>query len=115
MSNPRSYRFLLVLIIAAAVLLRIGMALALGDNAAPVSGAYDQVSYDALAVRVVQGYGFSFPTDSYPFAEANQPTAHWSFLYTLYLACIYELFGHHPLAARLIQVLPLLREATSEA
>lgn len=92
-------------IVTVSVLLRLVAGLALGDVANPISGAYDQVSYDALAQRLVAGYGFSFPTDSYPFVRANEPTSHWSFLYTLYLAAVYAIFGHHPLAARLIQVL----------
>ena len=50
-----------------------------------------------------QGHGFSFAVDSWPYARANQPTAFWSYLYTLYLAAVYALFGHHPLVARLIQ------------
>ncbi len=98
-------RTLLVIIVAAALSLRAITAIALGDTAVPVSGAYDQISYDALALRLVSGHGFSFATDSYPFVKANTPTAHWSFVYTLYLAGVYLLFGHHPLAARLIQVL----------
>ena len=93
----------LVAIAAAAVLLRIAVALALGDSATAISGAADQVSYDALAQRVVGGYGFSFPTHWYPFAEADRPTAHWSYLYTLYLAAVYAAVGHHPLVARLLQ------------
>jgi 4-amino-4-deoxy-L-arabinose transferase-like glycosyltransferase len=95
-------RWLLV-IVAAAVLLRVAVALLLGDAATPLPGAADQVSYDILAQRVLAGYGFSFPTHWYPFTEPNTPTAHWSFLYTLYLAAIYSLVGHHPLGARLIQ------------
>jgi hypothetical protein len=34
---------------------------------------------------------------------ANEPTAHWSFLYTLYLAAVYFVTGVQPLAARLLQ------------
>jgi 4-amino-4-deoxy-L-arabinose transferase-like glycosyltransferase len=90
-------------IIAAAVLLRVAVALMLGDTVAPISGAADQVSYDALARRVVGGHGFSFPTAWYPFAQPDTPTAHWSYLYTLYLAGVYAVFGHHPLVARLLQ------------
>jgi Dolichyl-phosphate-mannose-protein mannosyltransferase len=92
-------------VIVVAILLRVAASLALGDRAIPISGAADQYTYDTLAQRVVAGYGFSFPTNWYPFTQANEPTAHWSFLYTLYLAGVYALFGHHPLAARLIQAL----------
>ncbi len=92
-------------IVALAILIRLVAAFMLGDTALPVSGAYDQVSYDVLAQRVLAGHGFSFPTRWYPFTAPDEQTAHWSFLYTLYLAGVYALFGHHPLAARLIQVI----------
>jgi len=92
-------------IMVGALLIRAFVAVGLGDIAEPVSGAYDQVSYDALAQRVLQGHGFSFPSPWYPFTMADQPTAHWSFLYTLYVAAVYGLFGHHPLVARLIQAI----------
>ena len=98
-------RYILFGIVTLAILSRLAAALMLGDIVLPVSGAHDQVSYDALAQRLVAGYGFSFASDSYPFVKANEPTAHWSFFYTLYLAGVYALLGHHPLAARLIQVL----------
>ena len=52
---------------------------------------------------MVGGHGFSFATDWWPGVRADQPTAFWSYLYTLFLAAIYVIFGHHPLAARLIQ------------
>lgn len=96
---------ILIGIIVFSILVRLGMALYLGDQAQPISGAYDQVSYDTLAQRLLAGKGFSFPTDWYPFTKADEPTAHWSFLYSLYLAGVYSVFGHHPLAARVIQVL----------
>ena len=101
-SRPSS---ILVALIVLSILLRVVMAIWLGDRAEPVSGAYDQVSYDTLAQRVLAGQGFSFPTNWYPFTPANEPTAHWSYLYTLYLAGVYAVVGHHPLIARLIQVL----------
>lgn len=95
----------LLSIIAVAIALRLATAVWLGDRADPVSGAYDQQAYDALALRVLDGHGFSFATDWYPFTRANQPTAHWSYAYTLYLAGTYAVAGHHPLAARLVQAL----------
>jgi 4-amino-4-deoxy-L-arabinose transferase-like glycosyltransferase len=98
-------RQILLSIIALAILIRLVAAFALGDTALPVSGAYDQVSYDMLAQRVLSGHGFSFPTSWYPFTAPDEQTAHWSFLYALYLAGVYALFGHHPFAARIIQVI----------
>jgi 4-amino-4-deoxy-L-arabinose transferase-like glycosyltransferase len=100
-SPPR----LLFGVVAIAVALRVCVALYLGDRANPVSGAADQFSYDTLAQRVLSGHGFSFPSKWYPFTAADEPTAHWSYLYTLYLAGVYALVGHHPLAARLMQAL----------
>lgn len=104
-SPRRSSSQYLIAILVLAIVIRLLAAFLLGDNAAPVSGAHDQFSYDTLAQRVLAGNGFSFPRDWYPFTKANEPTAHWSFLYTLYLAAVYVLFGHQPLAARVIQVL----------
>jgi hypothetical protein len=65
----------------------------------------DQVSYHALALRVLDGHGFSFATGWWPATRANQPTAHWSFLYVLFLAAVYSVAGPAPLAARLVQAL----------
>ncbi len=88
--------------LAVAVLSRVSVALYLGDipNAPPL--LLDQVSYHTLATRLLSGHGFSFPAAWYPFTAANTPTAHWSFLYPLYLAAIYAITGVHPLAARLV-------------
>lgn len=93
----------LVGIVALAIIARVGSALYQGDTVSPLPGIYDQISYDALARRVLTGYGFTFPVDWWPATRAGEPTAHWSFLYTLYLAAVYALFGPHPLVARLIQ------------
>ncbi len=100
-----SIRRALVGVLAISLLVRLVLAFALGDHPGQMYGADDQATYDTLAQRVVAGYGFSFPRFWYPFTPANSPTAHWSFLYTLYLAGVYAIFGHHPLAARVIQVL----------
>jgi len=97
-------RRLLPAILLLAVLLRVAVALYLGDAIEETrGGTYDQISYDALAQRVVSGHGFSFATDWWPGVRADQPTAFWSYLYTLFLAAVYAVFGHHPLTARLIQ------------
>lgn len=93
----------LVAIIVVSTLLRVGAALYMGNTVEILPGAYDQVSYDRLAQRVNDGYGFSFETNWWPATRAGEPTAHWSFLYTLYLAAVYTLFGPNPLVARLIQ------------
>lgn len=90
-------------IIIVATLLRLGSALYQGNTVVPLPGIFDQISYDGLARRVVAGYGFSFATDWWPATRAGEPTAHWSYLYTLYLTAIYALFGPQPIVARLIQ------------
>jgi 4-amino-4-deoxy-L-arabinose transferase-like glycosyltransferase len=94
---------LLTLILAAAILIRIPIAFLMGDQVTVLPGIYDQVSYNALARSLLDGRGYSFTKNWYPFTPANTPTAHWSFIYPLYLAGIYAVTGYHPLAARLLQ------------
>ncbi|GAP13479.1 dolichyl-phosphate-mannose-protein mannosyltransferase [Longilinea arvoryzae] len=94
---------LLILILGLAVLLRVAAAVYMGDTVQVLPGTSDQVSYHNLALRVLGGHGFSFGENWWPATRANEPTAHWSFLYTLYLVGVYALFGPHPLVARLIQ------------
>lgn len=98
--NPRR---VLLLIIAVSVLLRILAALYLGNNIVEMPGTFDQISYHNLALRVNDGYGFTFGENWWPVTQANAPTAHWSYLYTFYLAFIYKVFGPNPLVARLLQ------------
>jgi 4-amino-4-deoxy-L-arabinose transferase-like glycosyltransferase len=93
------------MVILFSVIFRLISAMLQGDSVQPLPGVHDQLSYDALAQRVVAGYGFSFGVDWWPATKAGQPTAFWSYLYTLYLTAIYQLCGHHPLAARLLQAL----------
>lgn len=97
----RTYLFAILLL---SILLRVGVALHLGNGIEETrGGTYDQFSYDMLAQRVVSGHGFSFPTDWWPFTKANQPTAHWSYLYTLLLTTIFAGAGHQPIVARILQ------------
>ena len=93
----------LIIIILVAIALRVAAAFYLGDTVGPMPGTYDQVSYDRLAQRFLEGYGFSFDELWWPYTRPGEPTAHWSYLYTLYLAGVYSLVGYHPLIARLIQ------------
>lgn len=90
-------------ILTVAVLLRVAIALAMGDTVVALPGIFDQVSYHNLALRVIGGHEFSFGELWWPITPADAPTAHWSFLYTLYLSLVYILFGPHPLAARIAQ------------
>jgi len=93
----------LMVILLVAVCLRLISAFYQGDTITDLPGVHDQLSYDTLAQRLLDGHGFSFAADWWPATRAGEPTAHWSHLYTLYLAAVHALFGYHPLAARLIQ------------
>jgi 4-amino-4-deoxy-L-arabinose transferase-like glycosyltransferase len=90
-------------IIFISVLLRVAVAFAMGDTVVDLPGIFDQISYHNLALRVAKGYGFSFGELWWPITPANAPTAHWSFLYTLYLTITYLIFGPHPIIARILQ------------
>ena len=94
---------LFILILGVSVLLRMMIALYLGNEVVALPGTSDQVSYHNLALRVSDGYGFSFGEPWWPATDAGEPTAHWSYLYTLYLTAVYLLFGPNPIVARLIQ------------
>jgi hypothetical protein len=96
-------RHWLWLILAASVLVRVGVAFYLGDVVDAPPLLTDQRSYHALAVRLLGGHGYSFERAWYPFTPADAPTAHWSFLYPLFVAAVYGLLGAHPLAARVVQ------------
>lgn len=100
----KSHKALLI-IIAISVLLRLGIAFYLGNNFEIRYGTADQISYHALAQRVANGYGFTFEENWWPMTKAGAPTAHWSFLYTLFLAVIYKIFGPNPIVARVIQAI----------
>jgi len=93
----------LILILTVSVLLRIGSAVYLGQEVISLPGTFDQISYHNLALRVVGGYGFTFGEEWWPVTDAGEPTAHWSYLYTFYLAFVYKVFGPNPMMARLIQ------------
>ena len=76
-----------------------------GNRVLDLPGIYDQISYDGLAQRVLAGHGFSFAENHWPVTRAGEPTAHWSYLYTIYLVIVYKVVGTYPLAARLVQAL----------
>ena len=101
LSSGRVFLGLLVL----SALARLTSAFYLGSTVEILPGTHDQVSYDSLAARVVGGHGFTFGTDWWPATRAGEPTAHWSYLYTLYLTLVYWIVGLNPLIARIIQAL----------
>ena len=95
----------LVIILVVATGLRLVSAFYQGNTVTDLPGIFDQISYDGLARRVVTGFGFSFAENHWPATRGGEPTAHWSYLYTLYLAGVYSLVGFQPVVARLLQAL----------
>jgi hypothetical protein len=98
----RSYS-ILGLFLLLAVIFRIAVALYLGNIVDAPPLLTDQRSYDALGARLITGHGFSFDRGWYPFTLPDKPTAHWSFLYSLFVAAVYAVAGTQPLAVRLVQ------------
>lgn len=98
--TSKQYLISIILILFCAVALRLAVAVYLGDA---VAIGRDEQSYSALAERVAAGYGYSFDEPWYPFGKpAGEPTSHWSFLFTAYIAGIYAVFGKSTLIVRLI-------------
>jgi 4-amino-4-deoxy-L-arabinose transferase-like glycosyltransferase len=98
-------RYGLAIILALSVLVRLAAALVLGNQVVDLPGTSDQLSYHNLALRVIDGHGFTFGVDWWPLTKANTPTAHWSYLYTFYLIVSYKLFGANPIVPRVIQAI----------
>lgn len=69
---------LLIMILLAAVLVRLPVAVYMGDQVTVLPGIHDQVSYDALAGSLLAGRGYIFTAKWYPFTPANTPIAQWS-------------------------------------
>jgi len=99
------HKQLLIAIMMIAILIRIVNAVYLGNQVVELPGTADQISYHTLALRVLDGHGFTFDRPWWPVTAAEAPTAHWSFLYTIYLVIVYGLFGPNPLSARVIQAI----------
>jgi 4-amino-4-deoxy-L-arabinose transferase-like glycosyltransferase len=81
------------------------MALFLGNTVEPTPAAYDQIFFHDVALNLLAGKGFVFTRPPWPFIQPMTPTAYTSFLYQLFLAGVYWLFGPHALAARIVQAL----------
>lgn len=101
--NTRASRTVLGVILLVSVLARVAAALYLGNDVVDMPGISDQVSYHNLALRILDGHGFTFGEPWWPATPAGEPTAHWSYLYTGYLVLVYSLLGPAPLAARILQ------------
>jgi 4-amino-4-deoxy-L-arabinose transferase-like glycosyltransferase len=95
-------RIYLLLILAAAFLVRLAAAFYLGNNISGLSGAQDEVSYSMLGHRFATGHGLTFPTAWYPWIAADTPQSYYSATMSLSLAAVYALVGYQPLVARLI-------------
>jgi hypothetical protein len=100
----KTWHYLLIIVLVS-VALRMLVAFYLGNEIDAPPLLTDQRSYDALGARLITGHGFSFDQGWYPFTEANTPTAHWSFLYSLWVATVYTIFGPNPLAVRVVQAI----------
>ena len=61
----------------------------------------------SLTVNVLLVARSRISTGVMPMVIRRPATAHWSFLYTLYLTAVYALFGPNPLVARLIQAVAI--------
>jgi len=96
-------KILMGVMVTAVVLRVLVSVLFFGNEIQQLPGTFDEISYHNLAIRVIDGHGFSFGEPWWPGTGANEPTAHWSYLYTSYLIAVYTIFGKNPLVARLIQ------------
>jgi len=105
LDSPLARGRILCAIIFLGVMARVGSALYQGNTILALPGVFDQISYHELAVRVMEGHGFSFGTGWWPATPADHPTAHWSYLYVLFLAAVYSVTGPNPLTARLLQAI----------
>jgi 4-amino-4-deoxy-L-arabinose transferase-like glycosyltransferase len=95
----------LAIVVLISILARLIVSFAMGSTIVDLPGIFDQISYHNLALRVLDGNGFTFGELWWPITRAGEPTAHWSFPYTLYLVGIYALFGVHPIIARILQAI----------
>lgn len=95
----------LTAILFVSVVLRVIVAFLMGNQVVELPGIFDQVSYHNLALRLLGGHGFTFGELWWPLTRAGEPTAHWSFPYTLYLTGVYALFGVYPLVGRILQAI----------
>lgn len=105
LSDLSSEKRWLGLILGLGTVLRLGMALYLGNQAVSTPAAYDQIFFHDMALNLLAGKGFVFTRPPWPFIQPNTETAFVSFAYELFLTAIYRVFGPFPLAARIVQAL----------
>lgn len=102
---PLRASHLIVVILAIALLLRVGVALYLGNSVSGLSGAHDEISYSMLGQRYAEGHGMTFPQPWYPWIGADSPQSYYSYTISLMLAGVYSVFGYQPLVARLMMAI----------
>lgn len=73
----KSTRTHLLVILLLAVLLRVSIALLMGDHVVELPGIQDQISYHALALRLLGGHGFSFDAGWHPFTTTAAYPLSW--------------------------------------
>ena len=91
------YTRIWIAILVFSVVIRLGVALYYGNW---VPTEHDDYSYSSLGLRLATGHGYTFDRPWYPFTPAETPTAHWSFLYTAFVAAIYASVGFRPVVVR---------------
>lgn len=96
---------ILTVIILISVFTRAAAALMMGNSVQQLPGISDQLTYHTLANRLLDGFPFTFDRPWWPATQANEPTAHWSYLYTYFLSFLYLIFDRNVLMARLTQVI----------
>jgi len=100
----RETRWLMIIVSIGAVL-RLGMALYLGNEVTPTPAAFDQIFFHDVALNLLAGKGYVYNVPPWPFIQPGEVTAFGSFVYPLFLAGVYWVFGPHALAARIVQAL----------
>ncbi len=98
-SQRKHYTQIWIAVLVFSVLTRVGIAIYYGNW---VPTEHDDYSYSTLGWRLATGHGYTFDRYWYPFTPPETPTAHWSFLYTAFVAGVYALVGFRPVAVRLV-------------
>jgi len=94
-TQPANWATHYALIVTAALVLRLAILLVYG-----IDQTGDTIQYDRIAINLVQGHGYSLSLAE-PFVWTTQREP----IYPLFLALIYFLFGHSPMAVVLVQCL----------
>src|SRR5438093_12446678 len=84
---------LLAAVVAAAVLVRLGLGLARAPGYEP---RLDERAYHELALGVLAGRGLTADRDLGPVAVPGRPSSVWGAGQPLYIAAVYGIFGPRP-------------------